>query len=682
MMANGSDSIQFIKGVGQKRAELLKKLGITSVDALLHFAPRRYLDMTVFAPIGDPISDEPVCIKATVISPVKEIHFAKKNISVFRFTVKDDSGEAVITLYNMRYLAQTIKPQQTYLFYGRLTGNLIERAMTAPIIKRPEQAGIWPVYPLTPGITSYQISRIIAEALRASLPVDPLPEEIQKQYGLCSLKDGLYALHFPKTPKDIAMAHRRFVTEELLTFRLACAVLRHRVITIQAPIVTLDHTEAFFDSMPFTPTDAQRRVVRECMADLQSGQPMHRLVQGDVGSGKTAVAAALCDSVIRSGFQAAVMAPTEILAAQHEATFRSFFEGTGITCALLTGSTPAAQKRAIKADLAAGRIQLVIGTHALLTKDVTFANLGLVITDEQHRFGVAQRAGLSAKGTATHRLVMSATPIPRTLAMIIYGELDISLLDERPKNRQPVKTYCVTPAYHERLWRYIAKQLDDGRQAYLVCPLVGSAESDETDTPSEETGGLLSSEELYEQLRTGPFNNYRIGLLHGRLKSAEKDRIMQEFSSGALDLLVCTTVIEVGVDVPNATILVVENAERFGLSQLHQLRGRIGRGSHESMCVLVSKKQDNDRLQCLCRTNDGFAIADEDLRLRGPGDFIGHRQHGLPLFRLADLSRDMALFRLAGQIADTLMQDDPSLDKPDHHLLKQQVERQLKQSDL
>ena len=426
-----------------------------------------------------------------------------------------------------------------------------------------------------------------------------------------------------------------------------------------------NYTDEFISLLPFTPTGAQARAIAECAADMAKSRPMNRLLQGDVGSGKTAVAAALAYAAIKNGYQAAVMAPTEVLAEQHANTFAKFFKGTGVRCALLTGTVTAAQKKEIKTALKAGEIDLLVGTHAILQNDVDFNALGLVITDEQHRFGVEQRASLRAKGNTPHTLVMSATPIPRTVALVIYGDLDISILDELPKGRKPIETYAVGTSYRPRLYNFIKKHLDDGAQGYIVCPLVEEGETDR-----------VSAQALFEKLSADEFRDYRVGLLHGKVKPKEKEDIMRRFASGEIQLLICTVVVEVGIDVPNSSVMVIENAECFGLSQLHQLRGRIGRGQRQSHCVLVSDAQ-NDvsrrRFQILCETNDGFRVADEDLQLRGPGDFFGARQHGLPSLKIADLTTDSRILHTAQSDAKRILSEDPLLEKQENQGLKNAV---------
>lgn len=642
-------NLQYLKGVGEKRARLFAKLGVDSVDALLRYYPRAYADYQNTADIFGCEPSSTVCVKAKVISPVEEKTY-RRGMSVFRFLAADGSGQMTVTLFNQKYLAARIRCDNTYLFYGKMCGNDYYREMSSPEIHEENYSAIHPIYRACEGLSSSAVERAVTAAL-AYIPEDPLPTELCEKYRLTSLQNALKNIHFPASDKALAAARRRLMFEEL--FLLQCGLGRMRLGNTRGGIrFERDFTEEFLSALPFSPTAAQRRVVAECTADMQSGKRCNRLIQGDVGSGKTAVSAALIYNAAKNGYQSALMAPTEILAEQHFKTLSAFF-GDNIRAELLTGSLTKRQKEAVKARLASGETQVAVGTHALIQDDVAFASLGLVITDEQHRFGVAQRQKLSDKGGHPHTVVMSATPIPRTLALIIFGDLDISIIDELPAGRSPVKSFAVNSSYRDRLYSFIKKEIGSGRQAYIICPLV-----------EENEGELCSAEEYYKRLSAGVFSRYRLGLLHGKMSAAEKDSVMKRFAEGEVDLLIATTVVEVGVDVPNATVLVVENAERFGLSQLHQLRGRIGRGRYPSTCVLVSDdtgEQVKERLKTLCSTNDGFKIADADLLARGPGDFIGHRQHGLPELKIADMQADIAAMRVAGEEARALLADDPTL---------------------
>ena len=654
------------KGIGTKRLEQFARLGIRSAADLLQHFPRGYEDWSAPVLACDAPLGEPCCVRATLItSPTT--HRIRKGLTLYKCVAFDGLSRIQITLFNNPYLAEKLRRDEDYYFYGVVT--TAPFAMASPQIEpadRPPR--IRPLYPLTEGLSSRMVEGAVRQALdalrKAALP-DPLPLEIRQKNDLCDRLTALEQIHFPTDHLSLAAARKRLVFEELLTLQLGMLQMRLHQHTAVPPAITRDTTAEFLQLLPFSPTNAQARALREAVADMQGDKPMNRLLQGDVGSGKTAVAAGLAFVAIRNGWQAALMAPTEILTEQHARSLEKLLAPAGITVGLLLGSTPAAQKRQIYAGLADGSIQLAVGTHALLSAQVQFNKLGLVITDEQHRFGVAQRATLSAKGVTPHRLVMSATPIPRTLALILYGDLDISVLDELPPGRQPVATYAVGSDKRERAYNYIQKHLDEGKQGYLVCPLVEEGESD-----------LTPATQLFEKLSKGRFAAYRLGLLHGRMKGAQKDAVMAAFARGELDLLVSTTVIEVGVDVPNAAIMVIENAERFGLAQLHQLRGRVGRGKAASTCILISDAQNEEakrRLRVMCDTNDGFRIADEDLKLRGPGDFFGHRQHGLPQLHIADLSADMGLLSQAQHTAHAILATDPALEDSTHRGLAELV---------
>ena len=662
-----------IKGVGEKRAALYQKLGITSAGALLRHFPRSYEDWSRTTAIADALPDTPCCIKGTPVRAPAE-HFVRKGMVLYRFPVSDGKDLLHVTLFNNKYAAAKIKKGEDYLFFGTVTGGFRRAEMASPLIEPAEGgARIRPIYPQTEGLTSRVIETVVANTLLAlgnELDDDPLPFSLQA-HQLCTRRYALDNIHFPADHRALSVARRRLVFEELLLLQLGLLRLKGRSRGRTGARIERDASAAFWPLLPFSPTGAQRRAVADCVRDMQSGAPMSRLVQGDVGSGKTAVAAGVAFTVIQNGFQAAMMAPTEILAEQHARSLTSLLEKGGIRVGLLTGSLAAAEKRQVLADTAEGRIQFLVGTHALLSEGVSFARLGLVITDEQHRFGVAQRAALAAKGENPHLLVMSATPIPRTLALILYGDLDVSALDELPPGRQPVATFAVGGDKRERAYAYVRRHLDEGRQAYVVCPLVEDGETD-----------LASASAYFEQLMAGPLRSYSLGLLHGRLKAAEKDAVMRDFAAGRIQVLVATTVIEVGVDVPNAVIMVIENAERFGLAQLHQLRGRVGRGRHASSCILISDAKNEEavrRLRVMCQTNDGFRIADEDLKLRGPGDFFGSRQHGLPNLKIADLMGDMPLFQEAKEAAECLIGEDPGLESPGSQPLRTEVVRLFEQ---
>ncbi len=652
-MSNLNTDIRFLKGVGEKRAEQLYSMGIDTFGALLRFYPKSYRDLSIITPIFDCNAGQKVCVKAKVISEVTS-KYIRQNMTVYQFNVSDESGVMTVTLFNNKYLANSIRQDQEYLFYGKLSDNTFLPCMSAPEILDTTMSGIRPVYQASGNITSRMIEKMIKTALTCEISEDPLPLSVRKLNKLCDLKTALCNIHFPKDSNALNMAKKRLVFEELFILQTGLMLLKGKNKSNTNSQIKYDFSDAFNTLLPFKMTNAQIGAVRDCIKDMSSGKAMNRLIQGDVGSGKTAVASSLMYTVSKNGFQSVLMAPTEILAEQHFNTISNLLDGSGISCCLLTGSTKKSEKEKIKLDLKLGNIDIAIGTHALLSDDVEFYNLGLVITDEQHRFGVGQRAKLAEKGLRPHTLVMSATPIPRTLGLIIYGDLDISIINEYPKGRQQIESYLVTSKLRQRVYGYIKKHLDEGRQGYIVCPIV-----EESDTSS-----LLSAEEYYENIKSREFKNYFVGLLHGKMNAKEKEKIMRKFKDGEIKLLVCTTVIEVGIDVPNATIMVIENAERFGLSQLHQLRGRIGRGNFKSSCIFISDLtvgSTAERLNVIKSSTDGFKIADEDLRLRGPGDFLGNRQHGLPQLKIADISADIDTLRLAGMSAANLLEKDAKL---------------------
>ncbi|MBQ6819434.1 MAG: ATP-dependent DNA helicase RecG [Clostridia bacterium] len=663
--------ICYLKGVGPAKAKLLQKLGIETVGDLIACYPRDYRDLTVHTPIAAAPFDETCCIKATVTTPAVERRLSGGR-TLYTLTAFDGQTEFRVLFFNTKYAAQALRRGETYLFYGKVSGSLLKRELVSPTVYTVEQASsLLPVYPLTAGISNKVMNTLVKNAFATlSEPLgDPLPQNLRIAHRLMGLDEAVKAVHFPKNREEMLQARRRLIFEELFLLQLALRRLKGRSRGVSSLTVQRDFTPEFWQSLPFTPTAAQRRVTDECFGDLQSGVPMNRLVQGDVGSGKTAVAAALCHSVALNRLQCAVMAPTEILAQQHYETFTKFLAPFGIRTGLLTGSTKAAEKRQFLADLADGTLQVAIGTHALLEDAVQFCSLGLVVTDEQHRFGVAQRSRLAAKGQDPHLLVMSATPIPRTLALIIYGDLDVSVINELPPGRKQVATYAVPTSYRPRVYEYIRKFLSEGQQAYVVCPLVEESE----ENPSPLTAAVDYQKQLQQE-----FPDHQVGLLHGKMRPKEKEQIMSRFAAGQIHILVATTVIEVGVDVPAANIMVIENAERFGLSQLHQLRGRVGRGDHAAATVLISDAKGEiaaKRLQVLKETNDGFRIADEDLKLRGPGDFFGARQHGLPPMKLADLLTDTKELTAAAAAADTLLRTDPALGKAEHAGIRREVER-------
>ncbi len=662
-------SIKYLKGVGEKRAAMLGKLGIRTLWDLLTFYPRIYEDWSNITAIKDAPLNENVCIRAIASMRCRE-HRIRKGMTLYKTEVTDGESLIDITFFNNKYAAEKIEQGKEYLFFGKITGKGYYRSMTSPEFTEFDGSGrMRPIYPQTAGMNSRAIEKLIKTAFEVCDEFkDPLPEDIRNSYCLMSLEDALRNIHFPESQDLLSEARRRLIFEELFLLELGLMRLKTKSRRSNALPMQADYTDEFFSMLPFELTGAQKRAIAQSAEDMMQSVPMNRLLQGDVGSGKTAVSAALIYNCARNGFQSALMAPTEVLAMQHYKTLARMFENTEITIGLLTGSTPAAEKKKLKAALKDGKIDLAIGTHALIQKDVEFKNLALAVTDEQHRFGVNQRGSLSSKGMNPHTLVMSATPIPRTLALIIYGDLDLSILDEMPKGRQKIETFLVSSEIRERAYGYVKKHLCEGRQGYIVCSLVAENEDSE----------LTAATELYKNLADGFFKGFRLGLLHGKMKATEKKEVMESFASGETQLLVSTTVIEVGIDVPNAVIMVIENAERFGLSQLHQLRGRIGRGTEKSTCIMISDAQNADtehRLKILASTTDGFKIADEDLKLRGPGDFFGSRQHGLPELKIADMMTDGEAIREAHSAAAFLLKKNPALAGEEYVLLRLAVNR-------
>ena len=669
-MALTMDSeIRFVKGVGEARMKLYRRLGIGTVGELLYHIPRSYLDLRHPRSILEAQLGETAAVRGIVASKSGEQRL-RKGLSVFKVQVVDQQGDMTLTFFNGKYTVAALREGEEYLFYGRMGGTLLHRQMQSPAVFPAAGAGLVPVYALTAGITSRMVARHVSAALEAlELLPDSLPSWLRQSYGLMELEQALRLVHFPQDLDQARQGRERLAFEELLCLGIGFSRLKTGRSRERTRPMTAQDLTPFYRSLPFTPTGAQMRAIRQALEDLCQETPMNRLIQGDVGSGKTLVAAACCYFAFLNGRQSAMMAPTELLAEQHFHTLTRLLGPLGVRVGLLTGSSTAKAKRELKAALAAGSLDLCVGTHALLTGDVAWAGLGLVVTDEQHRFGVAQRMALTAKGEGVHTLVMSATPIPRTLALIIYGDLELSVIDEMPAGRTPVETYLIDSAKRERALGYIRKHLDQGFQGYIVCPLV-----EEDEQQPQGKGAVEWAGELAET----SFRGYRLGLLHGKMNPREKEAVMAAFSRGELQLLVATTVIEVGIDVPNAVIMMIENAERFGLSQLHQLRGRVGRGTQRSTCILLSDAKNPEtrqRLRTLCQTTDGFRIAEEDLALRGPGDFFGMRQHGLPQMQVADLAADSRLLAATQEAAGLLLKRDPRLESCP--ALSRRVERMM-----
>ena len=659
-----------LRGVGPARAAALQRLGIFTLYDLLAYFPRDYEDRTNPVEIAQLQPGVPACFEALVVSqPV--LRRIGKGRDVTNLTVADETGKLTLHYFNQPYIKTQLHYGQSYYFYGTLLEHGMQ--MANPAFEEAGRPGtvtnrLLPVYPLTAGLSNRTLCACIRQAFSAAgaLP-ELLPETVREQYGLCGVTEAYTAVHAPESWEALQSARKRLVFEEFFIFSAGLAVLRASRTDMHTIPYDTACMDAFFRALPFRLTGAQSGAIDQILRDLSSGHVMNRLVQGDVGSGKTMVAAAACFCAVKNGKQAAFMAPTEILAEQHEKTLSALLGPLGVHVLLLTGAKTPAQKRAAREKIASGESQLIVGTHALISTGVEFHALGLVVADEQHRFGVAQRTRLTEKGDAPHLLVMSATPIPRTLALIAYGDLDVSVIAELPPGRRPVETFLVSEALRERLNGFIRKQCAGGHQVYVVCPAVEDGE--------ENT--MKSAEGWAQTLRDETFPELRVGLVHGRMKSAEKDAALSAFRAGDYDILVATTVVEVGVDVPNATLMVIENAERFGLSQLHQLRGRVGRGSAQSYCVLVSGTKNEEtkkRLQALCKTTDGFKIAEQDLALRGPGDFFGSRQHGLPLLKVASLQMDLETLRDAQQAAAAVIQTADSLNAPELAPLKARVE--------
>ena len=663
--------VRYLKGVGPKTAERFEKLGILTLSDLLCHYPRRYLDFSKPYSIAEAPADTECVVKAEVFAkPGGRILPGGRRME--RITAGDDVSSLEITWFNNPYATQKLELGQEYYFQGIVTGGMLRRQMVNPQVRTDAQVKSSPfeaVYPQTEGLTSSAIAKCVRQLLpHAELLPDPLPSEMLKKYRLLSKADAVRAIHCPATEEEAFAARRRLIYEELLVLQLGIGRMKnHGAASTGAPMKKAD-ASPFWESLSFSPTGAQRRAVEEILTDMSGETSMNRLLQGDVGSGKTLVAAAAIWACIRAGYQAALLAPTEILASQHAENLNRLLSPFGMRVALLTGGMKAAARRTTLAAIRDDEADLIVGTHAILSEGVEFARLGLAVVDEQHRFGVRQRGLLAEKAANPHLLVMSATPIPRTLGLLMYGDLDISILDELPPGRKPVKTRCITGKKRADLYGFLDREIDSGRQVYIVCPAIEDAGG----------SGLNAVKSYYEDIAKAYLPDRRVGLMHGKLKPKEKAEVMDDFKSGRLDALVSTTVIEVGVDVPNATVMVIENAERYGLSALHQLRGRVGRGAAESWCFLVSDNASESvqkRLKFLCSTSDGFAVAQYDLETRGPGDFFGSRQHGLPTLQIADLMNDTRTLHAAQSEAVALLAEDPLLERPEHALLARQVEQ-------
>ena len=675
-----ADRLDTLPGIGPARARGLEKLGLVTVEDLLRCYPRSYEDRRKFSTVAAAPVDIPVCLELLVAEPPR-LSRIRKGLELVKARLVDDTGSLTATFFNQTYMKDALRPGETYIVYGKVEGPPGRRQMTNPVCERSDRVRftgcILPVYALTHGISNNLLAGLARRCVDecAGQLEEVLPGPLRQEHALAAAEFACRSIHFPRDEEALELARRRLIFEELFYLTCGMALLRTRRDEAAGVPFAIPPVEEFLALLPFPLTGAQRRVMDEIAADVSAGPPMNRLVQGDVGSGKTMVAAYGAWLAAKNGRQCALMAPTELLAEQHFRSLAPLLEQAGLRVGLLTGAVKGRARKELLAALAAGELDLLIGTHALLSEGVDYADLGLVITDEQHRFGVAQRAALSAKARRPpHVLVLSATPIPRTLSLVIYGDLDVSVIDQLPPGRTPVQTFVVGEDKRQRMYGFVRKLVGEGRQAYIVCPAVEEGE--------DEGAGLKAATTYAQGLQTEVFPDLRVGLVHGKMKPREKDAVMTAFAGGELDVLVSTTVIEVGVDVPNAALMVVENADRFGLSQLHQLRGRVGRGKHQSYCVLVTSTRNPDsraRLKVLTKTTDGFQIAEEDLKLRGPGDFFGQRQHGLPQLRIADLAGDMRVLKEAQLAAQELLERDPGLKRPEHAPLLKQIHRLFEQ---
>lgn len=663
--------VQYLKGVGPVKSKKLGKLGIFTYRDLVEHFPRSYEDRRNIKRIGDFIHGESVIFKGKIVGRINSRRI-RKSLNIVYFYVSDNTGDVQITIFNQSYILDKLKPEEEYAFYGKTEYINGRFEVQNPIIVSADNItslfGIFPEYSLTAGITNNYIFALEKNAFLEGIKYsETLPDNIQKENGLIGIDKAIKAIHFPKSFEEIEAARKRIIFEELFLLQLALQSIKYRNVQVNEGITFKDtNYDEFLGLLPFELTGAQKRAVEEIARDMASNRTMNRLVQGDVGSGKTIVAAIAMYIAVKNGYQAALMAPTTILALQHKNELKTYCDKLGMTVEVLTGNTTAKEKKRILADLECGKIDMLIGTHSIIEDNVVFKNLGLIVTDEQHRFGVKQRVKLSNKGCTPDVIVMSATPIPRTLALMLYSDLDMTIIDELPPNRKKIKTYVVDPSFDERINTFIKKEVDKGHQVYVVCPLI--EENEELD--------LKDATSLYEEYRDNVFKEYSVGFLNGKMKNKEKDEVMAKFKEGEIQIIISTTVIEVGVNVPNATLMVIEDADRFGLATLHQLRGRVGRSEFESYCVLKSKNKGKDareRLGIMAKSNDGFEIARKDLELRGPGDFFGIRQHGLPEFKLADLLKDVNVLKQATDTAKRVLDDDPKLEKEENELLKKEI---------
>ena len=670
-MARLTDPITMLKGIGPTKAKQFANLNIVTLGDLICHFPRGYEDRTKLLPIEKLELDVPACFKAMVMNTPRTAHI-RKGLDLTKVQVADTTGRLNLTFFNNKYVSEQLQYGREYIFYGAVSGDFIGYSMTNPVFEALDSQPVTtrrvlPIYPLTAGLSNAAVLKAVRQALAiCDTPPEIIPDEVRRKYGILDADRAYYAIPEPASMAEAEMAKKRLIFEEFFVFSAGLSLMRASRAEKKTEAYHNLDLMPFHLALPFTLTGAQNKAVSEIMEDFRSGAPMNRLVQGDVGSGKTMVAAAAAYCAAKNGKQSALMAPTEILAEQHYQSLSRLFEPMGITVALLTGSMSQKEKRIVREQIASGEVDLAVGTHALLSDTTTFHDLGLVIADEQHRFGVAQRAKLSAKGNDPHLLVMSATPIPRTLALLMYGDLDVSIINELPPGREAVDTFLVGESYRARINAFIRKQVAEGHQCFVVCPAV--EENEDLD--------IKAATVWAETLQKTVFPDLRIALLHGQMKGAEKEEAMASFARGEADVMVATTVIEVGVDVPNATLMVIEDADRFGLSQLHQLRGRVGRGKAKSYCILTSHNKNPEtlqRLKALCRTTDGFKIAEEDLALRGPGDFFGSRQSGLPTFRVANLSYDLQTLKDAQEASARWIDESGTSDAPEAIALRSRI---------
>ena len=671
--------IQFIKGVGPSRVKLLNKLGIANLEDLITYYPRQYEDRGKPKTISELVDKEEALVSAIVVARMSEIRI-RKNLTLCKVVVRDETGTMQVTWYNQSYLKNALKVNERYKFYGRVSNKYGKIDMQSPVFEPEEQSTktgkIIPIYPLTYSLSQNTIRKIIENGLmevKGRLE-ETLPEYLLQRYTLCDINTAIEKIHFPDNFAEINLARKRLVFEELLSMQLALLSLKNRY-QVKKEGIRFDENVLMSDvinALPFKLTNAQLRVLEEIDRDMEKSKPMNRLLQGDVGSGKTVIALTAAYKAVKSGYQAAIMAPTAILASQHLETFNEILGNTGIRCELLISAITKKKKEELLQRLENGEIDIIIGTHAILEENVKFKNLGLVVTDEQHRFGVRQRSIITEKGNNPDVLVMTATPIPRTLALILYGDLDISIIDELPPNRKKIETFSVRKDMDQRVNAFVCKNIDEGRQCYIVCPLV--EENDEINAKSVM--------ETFEEYKYKTFSNYKVEYLHGKMKQKEKDKIMEDFKNGDIDILISTTVIEVGVNVPNANIMIIQNAERFGLAQLHQLRGRVGRGEHQSYCILKYEGNSRiikERMDVITKTNDGFVISEKDLELRGSGEFFGTKQHGIPEFKIANLFEDINILKGVQSLAMEINDKDTYLEKEENEELRKMVQNKFKE---